>query len=261
MQNKELRNFGTMENCMGIIKDILKRVKYGCRASSKSYISYLRSKGVEIGEGTVFYAPQSAVIDETRPYMITIGKNVHFTNNITILTHDFGWGVIKGISGEVLGSCAPVVIGDNVFIGANTTILKGVTIGENVVIGANSLLCKDVPPNCVVAGNPLRVCSSIDAYREKYEARQLEEACSLYRCYKSRNQEGDVPVEVFREFFWLFDDGTLCSSNKAFSNVMDLVWDTREKSETLFMETRKQRPFSDYKEFCAYCEKEMAELN
>lgn len=47
-----------------------------------------------------------------------------------------------------------VSIGDNVFIGMQSTILKGVHIGNNVIIGANSLVNKDVPDNCVVAGNP-----------------------------------------------------------------------------------------------------------
>jgi acetyltransferase-like isoleucine patch superfamily enzyme len=49
---------------------------------------------------------------------------------------------------------ARVVICDNVWIGMNATILKGVTIGENAVVAAGSVVAKDVPPNTVVAGNP-----------------------------------------------------------------------------------------------------------
>ena len=47
-----------------------------------------------------------------------------------------------------------VNIGDNVFIGAHTTILKGVTIGNNVIIGACSVITKDIPENEIWAGNP-----------------------------------------------------------------------------------------------------------
>src|SRR5207237_3719824 len=49
---------------------------------------------------------------------------------------------------------APVIIGDNVWIGMNATILKGVSIGQNSVVAAGSVVTKSVPANVVVAGNP-----------------------------------------------------------------------------------------------------------
>ncbi len=49
---------------------------------------------------------------------------------------------------------APVIIADNVWIGMNATILKGVTIGENSVVAAGSVVTKSVAANTVVAGNP-----------------------------------------------------------------------------------------------------------
>lgn len=56
---------------------------------------------------------------------------------------------------------APICIGDNVWIGADVTILPGVTIGENSVIGANSIVTKDIPANVVAAGNPCEVYRDI----------------------------------------------------------------------------------------------------
>ena len=51
----------------------------------------------------------------------------------------------------------PIVIHDNVWIGRNSIISKGVTIGENSIVAAGSIVTKDVPSNCIVAGNPAKV--------------------------------------------------------------------------------------------------------
>lgn len=56
----------------------------------------------------------------------------------------------------------PVMIGDDVWIGGNCTILPGVTIGNNVVIAAGAVVTKDVPDNCVVAGVPAKVVKKLE---------------------------------------------------------------------------------------------------
>lgn len=56
---------------------------------------------------------------------------------------------------------APIVIGANVWLGANVTVLPGVTIGDNAVVGAASVVTKDVPPNSVAVGSPARVVRSV----------------------------------------------------------------------------------------------------
>ncbi|WP_442854348.1 DapH/DapD/GlmU-related protein [Arthrobacter sp. Soil782] len=56
---------------------------------------------------------------------------------------------------------AAVVIGRNVWIGSNATILPGVTIGDNAVVAAASVVTKDVPANTVVVGSPARVARSL----------------------------------------------------------------------------------------------------
>lgn len=102
----------------------------------------------------------------SEPYLIEIGNRVRITNNVTFHTHDGGVGVLRDDypSINVFGR---IVIKDNVFIGANSTILPGVTINENVVVGGGSVVAKDLEANSVYAGVPAKKIRSLDEYREK----------------------------------------------------------------------------------------------
>ena len=188
-----------------MIKTILQKLIFREKANSTSYIRYLRRKGMRIGQRTTIYAPKTVVIDQTRPWMIEIGDDVKIAHGVIILTHGFDWSVLKGVYGEVLGSCGKVTIGSNVFIGMNSIILKGVTIGNNVIIGAGSVVNKDIPDNCVAAGNPARVILSLEEYHKKRQTLQEMEAMDMVREY--RKVYGKDPSErEMSEFFWLFTD-------------------------------------------------------
>lgn len=68
----------------------------------------------------------------------------------------------RGGEGSAGDNSAPIVIGDDVFIGANVIILKGTKIGERSVIGAGSVVAlKDISPDSLVVGNPARVVRSL----------------------------------------------------------------------------------------------------
>lgn len=62
-----------------------------------------------------------------------------------------------------LAPSAPTIIEDNVWLGMNVVVLKGVTIGRNTVIGANSVVATDIPANVIAAGNPAKVLRPLDA--------------------------------------------------------------------------------------------------
>lgn len=88
---------------------------------------------------------------------VTIGGGEHDYNKLT--THDFIYNKRYGFVDEELYNrySAPVVIGNDVWIGANSTICRGVYIGDGAVIGANSIVTKNVPPYAIVAGCPAKL--------------------------------------------------------------------------------------------------------
>jgi acetyltransferase-like isoleucine patch superfamily enzyme len=88
---------------------------------------------------------------------VVLGDNVRCGAN-TLIT-DSDWHLDDPRAGEV----KPIRIGDNVWLGVNSVVLKGVTIGENTVIGANSVVVKNIPANVIAAGNPCKVIKEINA--------------------------------------------------------------------------------------------------
>lgn len=86
------------------IRNICRKFIYGDKASSETYIKYLRNIGMKMGEESTIYVPTKTQIDTTRPWLIDIGKNVKITEGVTILTHGFDWSVLKGVYGDILGS-------------------------------------------------------------------------------------------------------------------------------------------------------------
>lgn len=95
---------------------------------------------------------------------IIIGNNVKIGGGVCIYDTDFHSldPVIRRSSEDLKNRAEkPVVIGNDVFIGAKSIILKGVAIGENSVIGAGSVVTKSVPANQIWAGNPAKFIRNI----------------------------------------------------------------------------------------------------
>jgi acetyltransferase-like isoleucine patch superfamily enzyme len=93
---------------------------------------------------------------------IELGDKVMLGANVTVIDSDLhptGSGVRRH---EEISATRPVSIGDNVLVGMNAVILKGVTIGANSVIGAGSVVTHDIPPDSVAAGVPATVVASVD---------------------------------------------------------------------------------------------------
>ncbi len=89
---------------------------------------------------------------------IVIGDNVKLGGNVVIYDTDFHNlnSKFRLNSHDDLANTKSVAIGNNVFIGAHATILKGVIIGNNAIVGACSVVTKDIPSNEIWAGNPAK---------------------------------------------------------------------------------------------------------
>ena len=112
---------------------------------------------MEVGEQTSFAL--MVMLDVMFPEKIKVGRNTVIGYNTTILAHEY---LIKEYR---LGD---VVIGDEVMIGANSTIMPGVTIGDGAIISAATLVHKDVPPGAFVGGNPMRVIYTKEELEQRW---------------------------------------------------------------------------------------------
>ena len=103
------------------------------------------------------------VVDDGDVY---VGDKVMFGPNVTIATANHP--IEPGLRSKAMQYNKPVRIGENVWIGANTVIVPGVSIGKNSVIGAGSVVTKDIPENVVAVGNPCRVLRPIGEHDREY---------------------------------------------------------------------------------------------
>ena len=185
------------------IKKIVRAILLREKRSSESYINYLRKLGIKIGDGCIIYDPTNIKIDTQIPFMLEIGKYVRMTSGVQILTHDYSFSVLSAVCGDIVGSVEKTVLGNNIFIGRNAIILKGVTIGDNVIIGAGSIVSKDCESSCVYAGIPAKKICTIEEMYKRRKAAEKENAKALAKSYYEKI--GKLPDEsILREYLMLF---------------------------------------------------------
>ncbi|WP_018668547.1 sugar O-acetyltransferase [Bacteroides gallinarum] len=118
------------------------------------------------------------------PFYTDFGKNIEVGNNVFInacchfqdhggvtlgdgcqIGHNVVFATLNhGLAPEHRHTTypAPIVLGKNVWVGSNSTILQGVTVGDNAVVAAGAVITKDVPANAIVGGVPAKVIKYID---------------------------------------------------------------------------------------------------
>ena len=128
----------------------------------------LIKRGMRVGKD--FNRQQGCFLDPTHCFLITIGDDVTMSIRVTVMAHDASTKKTLGYT-----KIGQVHIGNHVFIGANTTILPGVTIGDYAVIGAGSVVTHDIPARTVAAGVPAKEICDVDTYAERFQAQMSAE--------------------------------------------------------------------------------------
>lgn len=130
-----------------------------------SPVNYARFIGVKLGANPIINTKYFG----SEPYLIEIGDNVRTSINVYFLNHDGAAHVVRNLYKEFEQAdiFKKIIIGNNVWIGINVTILSGTKIGDNVIIGAGSIVRGELKPNSVYAGVPVRYICSIEEYKEK----------------------------------------------------------------------------------------------
>ena len=144
-----------------LLKEMFAEIGEGCYIEPPLHSNWA---GKHVHFGNNVYANFGlTLVDDTDIY---VGDKVMFAPNVTVATA--GHPIDPELRYQAMQYNIPVHIGENVWIGANSVVLPGVTIGDNSVIGAGSVVTKDIPPNVVAVGNPCRVLREIGEHDREF---------------------------------------------------------------------------------------------
>ena len=136
---------------------VIQIARYTPFLSIKNWL-YRTFLGMKVGDKTSFAL--MVMLDVMFPEKISVGRNTVIGYNTTLLAHEY---LIKEYR---LGN---IEIGDEVMIGANVTVLPGVTIGDGAIVSAGTLVHKDVPAGAFVGGNPMRIIYTKEELQERWK--------------------------------------------------------------------------------------------
>ena len=142
----------------------LSKIKLYLISDSNKRTNYIVKKGIFKSVGKNFFFQPRIIPDE--PQLISFGDNVVIASGVTFVTHDVIDKVLNNMNYDKKFNynCAPIQVGNNVFIGCNVTILPNIKIGNNVIIAAGSVVNKDIEDGSIVGGNPAKVIGSFNEY-------------------------------------------------------------------------------------------------
>lgn len=142
-----------------ILKKLLKSV--GENSFMRTPINFDIGQNTTIGDN--FFSNHNLTVMDCGE--VVIGDNVRIGPNCVLAVAEHPKDKI--LRRTEFEHAEPIVIKDDVWIGANVTVLCGVTIGEGSIIGAGSVVTKDIPDNCIACGVPCKVTKKIDVSEKK----------------------------------------------------------------------------------------------
>ena len=135
-----------------------------CKIRGENTTEELIKLGMVVGNN--FHRMGGVWIDYSHCWLIEIRDNVTLAPGVRLIAHDASTKMLLGYA-----KIGKIIIGNNVFIGAGTTILPNVHIGNDVIIGAGSVVTSDIPEGTVAAGNPAKEICSLSDYVKKEKER------------------------------------------------------------------------------------------
>ncbi|OQE14384.1 hypothetical protein PENFLA_c038G04109 [Penicillium flavigenum] len=137
-----------------VLRELFGHVGHGVYIEPPLFVDY----GCNISIGSGFYANFHLTVLDCG--LVSIGSNVMIGPNVNIITGEHETGIEARKAHKGLEFTGPILIGDDCWIGANVTILAGVTIGHGCSIGAGSVVKRDIQALSVAVGSPARVIRS-----------------------------------------------------------------------------------------------------
>lgn len=154
-----------------------------------SRAKYLKKRKIFFNMGEHCYWHPFKIPSE--PYLLNLHNNVVVASNVTFATHDIIDYMLNyklHYNNTIKQYIGPIEIFDNVFIGANSTILYNTKIGPNAIIAAGSVVANDVPEGSIVGGNPAKVIGKVNSLTEKR--------------LKERYPDREKGIEDIISFYW-----------------------------------------------------------